>query len=74
MLTHLLKQKWPNGQGQNSPNSHTECIKLIALQHHWELHRIFQCFSDARMWTQCTPQKLDIVSAVSGSYLNNLAS
>ena len=33
----------------------------------------FQYFSDARMWTQCTPQKLDIVAAVSGLYLNNLA-
>ena len=34
----------------------------------------FQFFSDARMWTQCTPQKLDIVAAVSSLYLNNLAS
>ena len=34
----------------------------------------FQYFSHARMWTQCTPQKLDIVAAVSSSYLNNLAS
>ena len=34
----------------------------------------FQYFSDARMWTQCTPQKLDIVWAVSSLYLNNLAS
>ena len=33
-----------------------------------------QYLSDARMWIQCTPQKLDIVSAVSSLYLNNLAS
>ena len=31
-------------------------------------------FTDARMWTQCTPQKLDIVCAVSSLYINNLAS
>ena len=29
----------------------------------------FQYFSDARMWTQYTPQKLAIVSAVSSLYL-----
>ena len=31
-------------------------------------------FTDARMWTQCTPQKLDVVAAVSSLYLDNLAS
>ena len=36
--------------------------------------RKFQYFSHARMWTQCTPQKLDIVCAVSSLYPNNLAS
>ena len=34
----------------------------------------FQYFSHARMWTQRTPQKLDIDCAVSSLYLNNLAS
>ena len=34
----------------------------------------FQCFLDARMWTQCTLRESDIVSAVSGLCLNNLAS
>ena len=33
-----------------------------------------QYFSDARIWTQCNPQKLDIVSAASNLYLHNLAS
>ena len=37
------------------------------------LYGRFQYFSDARMWTQHTPQKLDIVAAVSSLYLNNVA-
>ena len=39
-----------------------------------ELRGKFQYFSYARMWTQRTPQKLDIVCSVSSLYLNNLAS
>ena len=61
----MLEKMWLGIPNKSSILSYYIPIKLEGK---------FQYFSDARMWTQCTPQKLDIVCAVSSLYLNNLAS
>ena len=61
------------------PKSSKEYLTKARTRIYWDfllqcgLQGRFQYFSNARMWNQCTPQKLDIVSAVKSLYLNNLA-